>query len=182
MEEEYSTSVKTEFRTFEENVEYIEKSPFGYFIYEITTPWKAIASVSTIFNNRYLFSAEIEQMDYAFTRFYSDSYSFEDENKNIEDLYTKATNVKLGAEAKLNPFSLRAGYALYGSPFKDNSDLYNENFTFGMGLDFGGTFFDVSYVLSQGRSDHSMYSMETETASTLVNTKHYMMLTLGFRY
>jgi len=182
MEEEYSTSVVTEFRTLEENVKFVETSPYGYFTYEITTPWKAIASASTILNNQYLLSAEIEKMDYAFTRFYSDSYSFEDENKNIEDLYTKATNLKLGAEAKFNPFSVRAGYAFYGSPFKNNTELSTENFSFGMGIDLGGTFFDVSYVLSQGRSDHSMYSMETETAAVLVNTKHYMMFTLGFRY
>ena len=182
MEEEYITSVVTEFRTLEENIKFVETSPYGYFTYEITTPWKAIASASTILNNQYLLSAEIEKMDYAFTRFYSDNYSFEDENKNIEDLYTKATNLKLGAEAKFNPFSVRAGYAFYGSPFKNNTELSTENFSFGMGIDLGGTFFDVSYVLSQGRSDHSMYSMETETAAVLVNTKHYMMFTLGFRY
>ena len=44
MEEEYSTSVSTNWYNGDE---FLESSPYGYFSYEITTPWKVIGSFST---------------------------------------------------------------------------------------------------------------------------------------
>ena len=179
MEETYSTSVTTNWNNGDKIT---ENSPIGYFSYEITTPWKVIGSVSTILQNKFLINAEIERTDYSFTRMYSDYYSFSEENNIINDTYTEATNIRVGGEANLHPFKLRAGYALYGSPYKDNPEYEMENYSAGAGIDFGGSFLDVSYSISKNSSEYSMFSPDTETSSILRSEKHYLLFTLGFRY
>jgi len=179
MEETYSTSVSTNWGNTEDIT---ETSPVGYFNYQITTPWKAIASFSTILNEQFLINAEIEKTDYSFTQFYSDRYQFTDENNLIKNNYREATNIRLGGEANLHLFKIRAGYALYGSPYKDNPEYEMENYSAGAGIDFGGTFLDVSYTISKNSYEYSMYSPETETITLLDNEKHYLLFTLGFRY
>ncbi len=179
IEEEYSTSATT---NWDNGDELSESSPYGYFSYEITTPWKIIGSFSTVLQNRFLINAEIERTDYSFTRMYSDYYSFSEENNQINDTYTEATNIRVGGEANLHPFKLRAGYALYGSPYKDNPEYETENYSAGLGVDFGGTFFDMSYTLSKDSRDYAMYSPDTEPHSSINSEKHYLLFTLGFRY
>ena len=179
MEEEYSTSVSTNWYNGDE---FLESSPYGYFSYEITTPWKVIGSFSTILQNKFMINAEIEQTDYSFTRMYSDYYSFSEENTQINNTYTKATNIRVGGEVNLDPFKLRAGYALYGSPYKENPEYETENYSAGVGIDFGGTFFDMSYTLSKKSGDYAMYSTDTEPHASVNSEKHYLLFTLGFRY
>ena len=177
MEEEYSTGISTDWGN-NESIE--ETSPLGYFTYEITTPWKVIASASTVLNKQFLISAEIEKTDYSFSRFHSDYYQFTEENNLINDTYTTATNIRLGGEVNFHPLKLRAGYALYGSPYKDREEFETENYSAGIGVDFGSTFLDMSYTISKNNSEYNIYS--SENATDVSNEKHYLMFTLGFRY
>ena len=177
MEEEYSTGISTDWGN---NESINETSPLGYFTYEITTPWKVIASASTVLNKQFLISAEIEKTDYSFTRFHSDYYQFTEENNLINDTYTTATNIRLGGEANFHPLKFRAGYSLYGSPYKDREEFETENYSAGIGVDFGSTFFDMSYTISKNNSEYNIYSAENTTEVS--NEKHYLMFTLGFRY
>lgn len=179
MEEEYKTSISTQ---WDDREEFRETSPLGYFNYDIITPWKVVGSFSTIFNQQFLISADIEQTDYSFTRMYSDYYQFTDENNLIEDTYTTATNIRVGSEVKFNPFSLRVGYGLYGSPLKDNPEYETENYSIGIGINMQSIFCDVSYSISKQISNHAMYNSESEEF-TLVNTdSHYLLFTLGYRF
>ena len=179
MEENYSTSITTNWKNGD-NV--TENSPIGYFTYQITTPWKIIASLSSVLNNQFLVNAEVERIDYSYTQLYSDRYQFIDENNNIKDLYGEATNIRLGAEANLHPFKLRAGYALYGSAYKNSPEFEMENYSAGAGVDFGSSFLDFSYTISNNSSEYSMYNPDTETTTLLNSERHYLLFTLGFRY
>ena len=163
MEENYNTSITTNWKNGD-NI--TENSPIGYFTYQITTPWKVIASFSSVINNQFLVNAEVERIDYSFTQLYSDRYQFTDENNIIKDLYRESTNIRLGAEANLHPFKLRVGYALYGSPYKNNTEFEMENYSAGAGVDFGSSFIDFSYTISNNSSEYSMYNPETETSVT----------------
>lgn len=179
MEENYNTSITTNWKNGD-NI--TENSPIGYFTYQITTPWKVIASFSSVINNQFLLNAEVERIDYSFTQLYSDRYQFTDENNIIKDLYREVTNIRLGAEVNLQPFKLRAGYALYGSPYKNNTEFEMENYSAGAGIDFGSSFIDFSYTISNNSSEYSMYNPDTETRALLNSENHYLLFTLGFRY
>ena len=159
-----------------------DSSPFGYFNYELKTPWKAIGSVAINIKKQGLITADIEIVDYASAKFNSDSYKFSDENEVINSLYTKATNIRLGGEMKYKPFRIRAGYALYGSPYKANSEFSNESFSFGLGVDKGSFIADFAYVVSEGNDEHFMYSADLVDAATITSTKHNFLVTIGLRY
>ena len=173
MEEEYSTSITTNIT---------ENSPIGYFNYEIITPWKIIGSFSTILQEKILISAEIDKIDYSFTRMYSDYYTFSEENNIIEETYSDPVNIRIGGEANLHPFKLRLGYALYGSPYKERPEYETENLSTGIGIDFGSTFFDMSYTISKNSGIYSIYNQENEPLVMYETEKHYILFTLGFRY
>jgi len=112
---------------------------------------------------------------------HSSNYSFTDENNSIQDLYTKTTNIRLGAEMNVKPFVLRAGYSKYGSALA-SQDFSKENYSFGLGINNGGYYFDAAYVLSQGNSEHLLYNEDYISPISLVNTNHNLVFTLGFRY
>ena len=177
IEETYSTTLTTHFVEGSNK----ESSLPNYFEYDLITPWKAILSASSVVNKNILLSADYEIVDYTFSRMHSDYYTFEAENTSIEELYAKTANIRLGAEMNVKPFVLRAGYSKYGSAFV-NKDYSSESFSFGLGINNGGYYFDAAYVLSQGRSEHLLYGEEYIDPIQLVNTNHNLVFTLGFRY
>ena len=177
IEETFSTSLTTHF-TEESFTEY---SNINYFEYDLITPWKAILSASSLLNKNILLSADYEIVDYSFSNMHSSQYTFTDENNVIQELYTKATNIRLGAEINIKPFVVRAGYSKYGSAFA-NKDYSKENYSFGLGINNGGYYLDAAYVLSQGNGEHLLYSEDYINPVSLVNTNHSLVFTLGFRY
>ena len=177
IEETYNTSITTSFSS----ESFAENSPINYFEYELITPWKASLSASAIFNNNIIISGDYEIVDYSSSSMYSDSYSFSDENETIANLYQISNNIKLGAEINIKPFVLRAGYSKYGSAFA-NKDFGKENVSFGIGINNGGYFIDVAYVLSQGTNEHLLYNEEYIEPIKLVSSNHNLLFTLGFRY
>ena len=177
IEETYNTTLTTHFA--EES--FTEDSPYNSFEYDLITPWKAILSASAVVNKNILLSADYEMIDYTFSYLHSNNYAFKNENESIEELYTKTSNIRLGAEMNIKPFVLRAGYSKYGSAFA-NKDFSTESFSYGLGINNGGYFFDVAYVLSQGNSEHLLYNEDYISPIALVNTNHTLVLTLGFRH
>jgi hypothetical protein len=148
---------------------------FSLFNYDLITPLKAIISASAIFND-VLISGEYELIDYSTSEYLTTD--FENENLTITNIYKTTENIKIGAEMTIKPFVLRAGYAKFGSPFIAK-DFSRENFSYGIGINNGAYFIDISYILSQGANEHLLYN---EAPISLVNTNHNLLLTLGFRY
>ena len=83
---------------------------------------------------------------------------------------------------KYKPFRIRAGYALYGSPYKDNAELERKSYTFGLGVDKGHFMVDFAYVFSEGSDEHFMYSADLVDAANIITTSHNFLFTLGLRY
>ncbi len=177
IEETFSTSLTTYF-TDDSSTEGYEPN---YFEYNLITPWKAILSASSLLKNNILLSADYEIVDYSFSSMQSSQYTFKYENNVIQEIYTKTSNIRLGAEVNVNPFVIRTGYSKYGSAFA-NKDYSKENYSFGVGINNGGYYIDAAYVLSQGNGEHLLYSEEYINPTSLVNTNHSLIFTLGIRY
>ena len=154
---------------------YYSMGYLNLFNYNLITPLKAILSASTIFNN-ILISGQYEIIDYSSTEYFTSD--FENINQTISTIYKKTENIRFGTEITLKPFILRLGYAKFGSPFSQR-DIRLENFSYGIGLNNGAYFLDLSYVLSKGSSTQLIYS---QNAVNLVETNHKLLFTLGFRY
>ena len=186
-------TIQEEFRTITQanfgDSSYTEYSPMNYFEYELTTPLKAIASISANINKNILINADYEMIDYSTSNLNVDNLRNDDgseifalENNNIESLYQKAENIRLGIEYKMNAISLRAGYARSSSPKIEIEDLLSENYSFGAGIDYGSYYFDFAYVLYQSNDTYQMYNSQFVNSTELAYTNHHAVITLGLRY
>jgi len=172
IEEDYNTSMTT---FFKDSTLYYSMGYLNLFSYELITPLKASLSASTIYKN-ILISGEYEVIDYSTAEYFTTD--FENINQTISSIYKKAENIRFGTEITLKPFILRLGYAKFGSPFIER-EISLENFSYGIGLNNGAYFIDISYILSKGSNTHLVYS---ENPINLIETNHKLLFTLGFRY
>jgi hypothetical protein len=152
--------------------------------YDLRTPFKAVGSVAFVFEKYGLFSLDYEYVDYTKAKFKSEDVDYDIENSAIDEFYQSTSNIKAGLEGRLGPISARVGYAYYGSPYKDNNDQINKDYSYqsysaGLGVRGKSAFFDVAYVLSQSKEDHRLYG---NNIAKLDNSQTKIMATLGFRF
>jgi hypothetical protein len=138
------------------NIKYSADSPDGNYNYSITTPFRAMGSIAFIFNKIGLLNAEYEYVNYRNARLSSSPNVFSSVNSYIRNQYVPAGNIRVGGEIRFDPISFRAGYALYGSPFKAgmNKSADRSSYTAGIGFRKNFFFIDFAFVLNQ----HSDYS------------------------
>jgi len=159
------------------------ESPQGNFDYTLTTPMRAIGSLAIQIGQYGTISADYEFVDYSEARLRSKSYKYFDENDIIQNKYTATNNLRFGAEAALGLFSIRAGYAIYGSPYKSNiNDGKKTYITGGFGIMDKNYFVDFAYVYSTSTEDYYLYNYSDMTpASTKKNTQNFL-ITLGLKF
>lgn len=140
--------------------------------YDLRTPAKFNAGVALFFKKYGFITADIEHLDYTNAHVSSNDFFADADNSTIRNLYQSVTNIKLGAEFRYNFLRLRAGYATQGDPFVDGFDDLDRSRTitsFGVGLNFGKYFIDIS---------HSQTSFEESFASyELANNANPVILT-----
>lgn len=98
--------------------------PEGEFDYNLTTPFRATAGLMVLLGKKGFVSADVEYVDYSAANFGSASGSINDpnvvdfspENSEISQLFQQAVNLRLGGEARVDMFRVRAGFAYYSSP------------------------------------------------------------------
>jgi len=167
--------------------------------YNLITPWRAIASVSYIFQEnknikkqRGFISADIEYVNYRGSRFFvadGDDYVGKDYLKMVNTQvksYNKGNlNIRLGGELKFNTIMFRLGGAFYGSPYKDK-DLKANRFlaTAGIGYRNHGMFIDLAYVHSFNKDVVFPYRLNDKpnTFAEQTGSRANVMLTVGFKF
>jgi hypothetical protein len=164
---------------------YTANSPNGSYDYTLTTPTKGVGSIAFIYKSFGLISVDYEFVDYSSARLRSPGYKFTNENTAIRNKYTAAGNLRAGMEIKLNPFSLRAGYARYGKPYKNtsvNTGGDKQSFSFGLGYRGDGIYVDAAYVYSLMDEDYFLYDPTIIDASKNSVTTSTIMFTVGIKY
>lgn len=179
MREDYSTTISSSF----DNGDEYEDGSEGKFDYELETPMRAIGSIAFIIGKYGLVSADYEFVDYSSARLRSSSYKFFDENDAIRNSYTATGNLRVGTEWRYENFSFRGGYAIYGSPYKNNiNDGQATSYTLGFGLREASYFVDFAYVRTMASEDYYLYDPEYVPAALNDFTRNSYMMTLGFRF
>lgn len=161
----------------------------GEFDYELMTPMRALGDIAFIFGKIGMITAEYEYVDYSTAKLNDEndistpySYDFKDDNDAIESKYTRAHNIKVGGELNLNPIQIRAGYAIYGSPFANNiNDGERTYYTFGLGLREKKYYVDLAYVMANYDEDYYLYSPQYVDASKNTYKSNRLVLTLGIK-
>lgn len=184
----WSNTMTTDFK---DGRHYDVDSPLGQYDYNLTTPARLVGSVAVIIAKSGLISADYELVDYAQSKLRSSSYageaaySFTDENIAIKDNFTTAGNLRVGAEWRLAPFTIRGGYALYGSPYNSSvvtNDATKTTYSLGAGYRNGNFFFDVAYALTKWTEDYYLYDASLVDAAIMDRSVSQVLMTFGFRY
>lgn len=174
--------------------------------YNITTPWKGGASATYIFGNPTgdpskptgFLTADYEFVNYSSMKMRirnggsTDKSDSDTRNQAIKNTYATASNIRVGAELKLNVFAIRAGFANYGNPFKEKSLGSSRNYySGGLGYRNKGVFVDLAVTFSNNDRFDQPYTIEIQPntlnstspapASLKVNNTS-AALTVGFKF
>ena len=159
------------------------ESPGGNFEYSMTTPMRAIGSIAFIIGKYGLISGDYEYVDYKQARIQSNSADFMDVNENIKNNFRYASNIRVGAEVKLDPVSFRGGYALYGNPFKSGiHEIIQQSMTFGLGYRQSHFSFDIAYVRTTYSEDYYLYSKALVNPVHNNINKNNIVMTFGLKF
>ncbi len=166
--------------------------------YQIITPARYTGSAAIVFNKVGMISADIEMVDYKTAQLKSDNFDFSKPNQNAKSTLTQAYNIRLGGEYKIetpesniaDAFRVRAGYALFGSPYKTSafnvseSKLQRQMVTGGIGMIFDRIFVDLAVSSMFGTDYTQPYVLTGKTSPTAENSfvNYNFALTGGVRF
>jgi hypothetical protein len=134
---------------------------FDYYDYEVVSPAKLTMSGAFTLPKIGFISVDYETVDYTQMRMHSDNDFFTETNNAIKNNMQRANNLRIGAEVIVAEwYRLRAGYAQYSSPYKNNGgeDLNRYALTGGIGFLIDRVFVDFAVVNSHGKQFISPYT------------------------
>jgi len=128
--------------------------------YGLRTPFK-VGGGATIFLGKHGFiSADVDWVDYSIARINSKDFNEEPDNQVIQELYTSTVNFRLGGEAKIERWRIRAGYGYVGDPYLNSSlDQSTQLLSGGLGLKFDSFHLDFSLVNQKYNSLYRSYKV-----------------------
>lgn len=153
-EKYYSTSTSSV-----DAMQYSNVSPDGKFSYQLSTPWRAIASAAFIVKTYGFFSVDYEYSNYNRAHYtFSGFRSAQDAlNQDVKNYLKAAHTVRAGGEVALKNYRLRAGYSFSTSPIEKDRvvagrDLTSQTFSGGVGYKGKAWYVDLAYyrTVSEG--------------------------------
>jgi len=185
LDDNYSTSINSNMSDGEDNFdEYLSE-----FSYRINTPWRTNAGIGFILGKKAIISADYEYVNYPKAKLKdaldaTSSYGFDAENVNINDDFSKAHNVRLGVEYRINqPYSVRGGFKYNDNPLNTNlsENLSSKTFSGGIGYkDERGYFIDLAYSLRKYSETQSIQGITN--LAKLKQNSHLIQFTVGLKY
>jgi len=159
-------SVKYDVAIFENDMNTIEDfSGTNGFDYELRTPSKLTGSFAYIFDKQGLISLDYIYKNYSNIEINSPGFS--DENATFNTDLESVGQLRIGTEWRFDNLSVRGGYHVEKSPYKNALDSDNlEGFSLGAGYKFRGGKFDVSYQKSSNTSSYNFYPENNVINST----------------
>jgi len=168
----------------------------GELKYNLTTPWRIIASGSYVFREvenvrrqKAFITADIEYINYKAASFSSvDDQNtnianyFNDLNEVIDQQYKGAFNFRLGGELKFNTIMVRLGGAYYSNPYK-NEKADRIKLAGGLGYRDKGFFIDLTYVYAMNKDVNYPYRLQDKPndPASLKNNAGNIVATIGFK-
>ena len=150
--------------------------------YGINTPWKISTALAYVFGKTGLLSVDYAFKDYNSLRFSpsGDPY-FNGLNAEMSSILKSTSEIRVGAEYRINNFSLRGGYRFEESPYKNGTTLGDLNsFSTGVGYDFGPMKVDFAYSNTQRTSNQGFFSQGLTSPANVKNQVDSFFITFLF--
>jgi hypothetical protein len=194
--DDFFTEVIYDFTDGNGNQRFTEGSPDGSFQYRFSAPWKAIASIGTLYKIgeiKGFVSADLEYRDYANSNFNftSDSNNPADReyqeilNEDIDFLLTTSTIIRIGSELAYKKLRLRAGLQMEQSPFASDDGAMDSRYSFGIGFREDKFFLDLAFTSFSTGEGYYPYISSNESRDPFVDsniTRNNLVATLGFKF
>ncbi len=174
--------------------QYISRSATQLFDYNLTTPWRMQGSVGFLTFKKLAIGIDYEFADYSNMNLRPSSNQFVIENNYIDTAFSASHIIRIGAELKLDPFKLRAGYNFQSDPFKKTPLLTNALHNISIGAGFKMVIgknkkrerylvFDLTYLvtLTSGQISANNYAAILRYAQ-LQTGMHHILGTVGFQF
>ena len=161
------------------------QSPQGSFDYTLVTPMRLMGGVAFVIHKQAILSADYEYVDYSTASFSASGFSYSDINQSIANSYMGASNIRLGGELVLYPFSIRVGYTYYGNAYAQSADNTNltRSLSGGVGVRIKHCFIDLAYVYSYfDKNDFLYYSAYDNAIAQNHTTKSNVVLSIGVNF
>ena len=151
---------------FENDVQTLtDYSGLNGFDYKLRTPSKLTGSFAYIFDKQGLIS-----IDYIYKNYSNINLSnanFGNENQIFNTDLKSVGELRIGTEWRFDNLSLRGGYYLNKSPYKDALDSDDvKGYSFGAGFKFRGGKLDFSYQKSRNTAPYNFYPQNNQINST----------------
>jgi hypothetical protein len=189
--EEYSTTLTANGKyATTGTVNSLETAP-GTFEYSVTTPFRANGGATVVLGKAGFITGDIEYVGYSKAKFNTtdntSDQGLNDGNANIANNYRSVVNLRFGAEARLDAFRLRAGYAYYASPYQNNDPSFNRSqnyFSLGAGVRTKSFFVDLAGLYLIGKDQYQPYQLAYVAPPTvnLTNNRFTASLTGGLLF
>lgn len=157
--------------------------------YELRTPARINFGASVFFEKYGLITADAEIVNYGGAKYSSgiSGISFETDNQNINTLYERTINYRIGGEFRLKSFRARAGFSLMPDPFRSEQNGVSRDITsITGGLGYRGKKFyaDFAMVFTQGNNSYRPYSVNSQYSPlvTLDTNTTLGMITFGIPF
>lgn len=171
---------------------YADYSPVTSYNYNIRTAWRANFGAALVLKQRLILSADAEFVAYSKAKYIDiddDFYNFEtlysELNQQIRSTYSSKWNFAVGAEYKITDcFSLRYGYNLNRTPYRNALETDLQQHNCGIGWAKGWAMVDLSYSHSMYENTTQFYNWGDIVASQVKNEykRDIVKLTLGLRF
>lgn len=158
----------------------------GNIDYKISQPAKFVGSLGFVYKNVLNIGVDMEIMNYSQCSIQSELESMSERNSQIESELTKVNNLKCGGEFRYGPFTFRAGYAMYGNPYKNVSgdNFYRNDISGGVGLATNVMYCDLSWVRAKSKQYTDLYGNLSgdmvQSHSTI--KRDYITFTVGLKF
>lgn len=150
--------------------------------YKINTPAKYSFGGAYIFGDKGLISVDYALTDYSSAKLKpTNNGYFAHQNQVIKNTLDWAYELRVGGEMILNQWSVRAGYNIQQSPYKDNKIMGNLNkYNIGLGYNFGATKLDLAYSLYKKDFMYNTYNTGFNDTSQISQKNYTIFLTALF--
>lgn len=149
--------------------------------YNIQTPGKITGSLAYLFGEYALLSFDYGFKDFTQIRFSGSGENYTDTNNAINNLFTASHDMRFGGEYRIKKLSIRGGYRLETTPYKNTDEVGDLNvYSGGLGYNFGSTKVDLAFSNMQRTSKQKFFEAANISAPTITNRLNNFTLTVLF--
>ena len=155
-------------------------------VYTLKTPVKYALGGAVFFGKLGFLTLDAEFINYGKTNLDAQAFSMESENNYMASNFSNQVNLKAGAEIRLSPLRLRAGYAINSVP-KDSQETLrfkNQTFSGGAGLLLDQFYADFALLYVDNTSQYSPYLLAdySEPIVDINSTTIRGIFTFGYKF